>query len=272
MALNAYYPSRGFVSISITGRGCALNCKHCSRRYLEGMIPATTPEGLLEIARDLHARGMKGFLLSGGSGPDGTLPIRPFLPAVRKIKDETDLRVVAHVGFVDNEIAEDIAASGIDVVSVDVVGSDNTIRGILGLKRCVEDYISTLDALERVGMRVAPHIVAGLHFGRVVGEHRVIEMLRDRKIHRLVMLVLVPTAGTPMESVRPDLEGIADVITASGKIRAPRVLGCMRPRLAEIEEVAISSGYRGIVSPTARTRGKHRWVEHDTCCVLGDVE
>ncbi len=269
MALNAYYPSRGFASISITGGGCSLNCKHCSRRYLEGMLPATSPEDLLKVAENLSERGMKGFLLSGGCGPDGSVPIRQFLPAVRRVKDETDLKIVAHVGFVNGDTAEEIASSGVDVVSVDVVGSDDTIRDVLGLRRSVDDYTATLDALEAAGVRVSPHIVAGLHFGRVVGEFHALEMVRERKIHRLVMLVLVPTAGTPMEGVALDLRGISEVISAAGEVRAPRVLGCMRPRVPVLEEVAISSGYEGIVSPTARTRQRYRWVEHDTCCVVG---
>src|SRR3990170_9168199 len=54
-----------FVSISVTGAACALQCDHCRSRVLEGMLPANG-KGLFELARDLAGSGARGILVSGG--------------------------------------------------------------------------------------------------------------------------------------------------------------------------------------------------------------
>ena len=71
--LKAYYPGKDFPSVSLTGTYCSLNCKHCSRHYLEGMIPAVNEEALYKTAKKIYEYGGKGFLLSGGSDLNGKL-------------------------------------------------------------------------------------------------------------------------------------------------------------------------------------------------------
>jgi uncharacterized radical SAM superfamily protein len=68
-----------FVSVSVTGAACALQCDHCQSRVLEGMIP-TNGQGLFHLARDLAGRGARGILVSGGCDRRGRVPLLQHVP------------------------------------------------------------------------------------------------------------------------------------------------------------------------------------------------
>ena len=54
-----YYCSspNAFPSISVTGSSCALRCKHCGGIVLNTMYPATTPERLITLCKELKEKG-----------------------------------------------------------------------------------------------------------------------------------------------------------------------------------------------------------------------
>lgn len=60
------------------------------------MIPASNPEKLLKICKDLKANHALGVLLSGGSRKDGTVPLDEFAHTISLIKKETGLLISAH--------------------------------------------------------------------------------------------------------------------------------------------------------------------------------
>ena len=64
-----------FPSISITGSACSLKCKHCGGKVLNTMIPAHTPEELINVCVSLKEKGALGCLISGGCLPDGSIHI-----------------------------------------------------------------------------------------------------------------------------------------------------------------------------------------------------
>ena len=53
------YCMKKFPQISITGKLCALNCKHCKAHYLKSMITATTPEKFVKICKELDKKAKK---------------------------------------------------------------------------------------------------------------------------------------------------------------------------------------------------------------------
>ncbi|PIU58625.1 radical SAM protein, partial [Candidatus Bathyarchaeota archaeon CG07_land_8_20_14_0_80_47_9] len=93
-----YYCSSAmdFPTISVTGKGCGLKCKHCGGRVLETMYPAETPEKLFELCAQLKRNGALGCLISGGCLPDGTVPLAGFVEAIGKVKRELGLTVFVH--------------------------------------------------------------------------------------------------------------------------------------------------------------------------------
>ena len=166
--IDCYRPGEAFPAVSVTGTHCALGCKHCSGRYLEGMRPAISPDALLEFAEELEGRGARGFLLSGGSDSDGRVPLGRFAPALRRIKDVTSLQVNAHVGLASKDELEELVRAGVDAFSVDLYGARSTIREVSGLDVGPEAFLRVVTDLMELGApTVAPHICIGVERGRI---------------------------------------------------------------------------------------------------------
>ncbi len=271
-----YYPGKAFPSISVTGEFCALKCKHCNGYYLKGMLPITTPEKLLEFAKDNEGK-IHGFLLSGGSTKEGKVPLKRFTKAVRWIVENTSLIVNIHTGIIDDEDIEYLEEMHPHHISFDVIGSTDTIKRVLGTNRTKEDYFHALDLLDDSSLNYSPHVIAGLDFGEIVGEYDAVNKIRElRRYSNLVLIVLIPTKGTDMENVKLDREEILNFFDYALSSIPPEkvVLGCMRPRdFHEIEELCVEKGCRGMVIPSLRTlkmmREKGEKIERkDMCCVF----
>lgn len=276
-----YTPSNifRFPGISVTGTVCRLQCKHCKGTLLKSMLCATTPEALFDVCLKVKEAGGAGVLVTGGSLEDGSVPIKRFIPMLKKIKDELKLRVVVHTGLVDEELAEGLAYAGIDAAMMDVVGSDETIRDVLRLNKTVTDYEASLDNLKKHHVPIVPHIVAGMHYGQILGEKKALEMVSKYKPEALVVVALMPLADTPMENVRPpDPIDITRVILFARFLmpKTPIMLGCARPRGAlrsAVDVLALQAGINGIAYPSeeaykfARRLGLNV-VVHDDCCSL----
>lgn len=189
------------------------------------------------------------------------------------------MKVIVHSGLVSPELAAALAASGVDGVMLDVVGADETMRDVYHLEMTVADVDRSLRLLSDQGLRTVPHIVLGLHYGRFLGEHRALEMALSYDISALVLVVLVPLAGTAMADVpAPRADEVTDFFAAA-RVAAPTTtvnLGCARPVGAVngyLDRAAIDLGLNGIAYPAdgaieyARSRGlTPRLFEH--CCSL----
>ncbi len=163
---------RDFPALSITGSYCALKCRHCYGRILERMIPAPTPERLVEVCRRLAEEGARGVLISGGSNPAGEVPFEPFAETLKEIK-RMGLKVYMHTGIVDEERARLLKECGVDMVLYDVVSSDRTAVEIMGLEGASR-FLEGLRALLEAGVEVAPHVVVGLG-----GEREAVDFIAD---------------------------------------------------------------------------------------------
>ncbi|MEM4245917.1 MAG: radical SAM protein [Candidatus Bathyarchaeia archaeon] len=244
-----------FPSISVTGEKCALQCRHCGGRLLKTMIPAETPPRLAEVGRMVKERGAVGCLISGGCPPDGSVPLRRFLPAIRAMKERLRLKIVLHTGLVSREDAYAIADARVDLVSMDVVGSDETAREIYRLKAGVRGFERSLEALNEVGVPVSPHVLIGLDRGRLKGEFDAIDMISRYRVSSLIYIVLTPFRGTEMERVEPPQPRDVAKVFCHGRLRLPSVfqsLGCMRPsrvHRVETDTLAVRAGINGIAYP-----------------------
>lgn len=273
---HAYYPGKSFPSVSVTGTACSLHCKHCNAHYLEGMHPALTPEDLINFAENLKKSGGEGFLLSGGSDRRGVVPLMRYAQAIRRIKEETDLLINAHIGFADRDEIEALVSAGVDVFSVDIVGDSSSVKRIYGLQKTTEDYILLLNNLEDAGAAVVPHITAGLDFGRIRGEYNALEMVSGYRFKALVLLSLIPTRGTAMENLPPlpEEDFLSLLKHAIEHFNGDVLAGCMRPRHQRKWEIeAVKSGISGIVIPSAPTlsfvKESGMGLEvHNHCCAL----
>lgn len=223
--------------------------------------------------------GGSGLLVSGGSLLDGHVPLEGFIDAIKRVKRDLDLKVVVHTGVVDRWLVEGLASANVDCVMIDVVGSDDTIREVLHLNRSVEDYARSLELLEEHGIPSAPHVVVGLHKGRLKGEGNVLKIISERNVAVIVVVVLMPLEGTPMEKYPPpSVKDVLRVILATrlANPTTPLLLGCARPRgryKAALDVLAVRAGVNGVAYPSvegyrAAVKRKLSVRFHDECCSL----
>lgn len=270
---------RRFLPVSVTGSACALLCDHCQAKVLDGMMSVRAGQDLFSLAARLREQGSEGLLVSGGSTRQGGVPLRAHLGQIGRIREELGMKVVVHSGLVSPELAAGLAASGVDGVMLDVIGADETLRDVCHLDVTVADVDRSLQLLSERGLRIIPHIVLGLHYGRFLGEHRALEMVTRYPVSTLVLVVLVPLVGTPMALVAPPPADQVAEFFATARLAAPSTtinLGCARPLGAlkrELDQAAIDLGLNGIAFPAegtieyARSRGlTPRLFEY--CCSL----
>jgi len=270
---------RRFLSVSVTGSACALSCDHCQAKVLDGMVSVQAGQDLFSLAARFREQGSEGLLVSGGSTRTGAVPLLAHLHHIRRIREDLGMKVIVHCGLVSPELAAGLAACGADGVMLDVVGADETLRDVYHLSLTVADVDRSLRLLSDRGLRIIPHIVLGLQYGRFLGEHRALEMLTGYPVSTLILVVLVPLAGTPMAHVPPPRADEVTGFFATARLAAPATtinLGCARPLGAvkrELDQAAIDLGLNGIAYPAdgaieyARSRGlRPRLFEY--CCSL----
>ena len=187
--------SRRFLPISVTGDACALQCDHCQANVLKGMISAQAGKDLYEIAQRLWSQGTDGLLVSGGSKRDGGVPLDKHMEAIARIKRELPMKVVVHTGVVYPDVAEGLADAGVDAVMLDIIGADETIKEVYHLDLTTREFDRSLALLAEQGLRIIPHIVLGMHYGRFIGEHNALEMISKYPVSTLILVVLMPLTG-----------------------------------------------------------------------------
>ncbi|MBI4193789.1 MAG: radical SAM protein [Betaproteobacteria bacterium] len=243
-------------AVSITGGECKLACDHCQARILEPMIPARTPEELWRVATAQIAGGAQGMLLSGGSNHRNEVEYDAFYPTIRRIKDEfPGFRIAMHTALVDERIARRMERSGIDVAMMDVIGAQDTVTQVYHLKRRVADFERSLQALAATSMKVVPHIVVGLHYGRMLGEWNALDIVARHRPAALVLVVVMPfyaSAARPFVTPEPRAVGRFFLDARAAVPDMPLLLGCARPAGAvktQIDAYAVLAGVNGIAHP-----------------------
>jgi uncharacterized radical SAM superfamily protein len=241
------------------------------------MRPTVNAESLIDLAKELDANGAEGLLVSGGCDRNGKIPLGPFLPALKRIKSETSLKINLHTGLVEADEAAQIAATGVDCISFDLVQDPDVISKVLHLSCGAKAYSSTLEAFFSSGVRrVVPHLLVGMSGDEDRFEIAAIETAARYPIAGLVVIALMPTKGTPMQNVAPPSQGhLLEVLErAIDALDVPIMLGCMRPRGNwKMETKAIELGVRRIAMASPRTEEwaiaqGYRIVKRPSCCVF----
>ncbi len=269
-----------FPAFSITAGACGLNCDHCQKKILEPMIPATNPAMLDRKVRHLiETQQLNGFLLSGGSNKRNEIPYGRYLSVVEQLKrDYPDLKIAIHSALLDECRAKAMESAGVDTVMMDVIGARETIRDVYKLDRSVDDFEMTLAALCSTSMEVTPHIVIGLHYGRILGEANALDIVSRHDVTALVLVVIMPFYAKPGTFVTPDTTEVGRIfLTARERLPDKQVLlGCARPpgmHKRVTDAYAIMAGLDGIAFPAdgavsvAHTIGRPFEQAHSCCSI-----
>ncbi len=248
--------SCSFMGVSITGGECDLQCDHCKAEILKPMTPTRTPGMLWEAAQGFRARGAGGILISGGSDLNGVVPLLPFMKTMKRIKTELGMKINVHVGIPTEEIIEGLADVGIDSAMMDIIGSEETLEKVYHLKKVtIADFERALGRLCEAGVQTSPHIVIGLHWGKIMGEFEALRITSQFKIASLVLVALMPAERTPMVDVIPPSPVEMSHVFGRARLLFPKtniLLGCERP-LGEhkifTDIMALKAGVNGIAYP-----------------------
>lgn len=253
----SYYCSspQHFPTISVTGKGCTLKCKHCGGKVLETMYPATTPEKMFKLCKELKEKGALGCLISGGCLPGGSVPLNKFVDTIKKVKSELGLTIFVHTGIINFSMAQKLKDAKVDAALIDVIGSNETIKEIYNLDVNVKGYENSLKALNKAKIAFVPHVIVGLHYGKLKGELRALKIVSKYNPSALVIIAFMPIHGTAMAKIEPSKPSdIARVLTIARLMfpKTPLVLGCMRPKGAhriETDVLAVKTGVNAIAFP-----------------------
>jgi hypothetical protein len=247
---------------------------------LKHMLPALTPEELRQRASRIAQKGGRGILISGGSDTDGSVPLIPFARTMKEIKAEWGLKILVHTGMVHPAAADALAEAGIDCALLDIIGDDQTIRRVCGLQASVSDFERSLRLLIERAIPTAPHVIMGLHFGRLKGEERALVLIRAYPIKALVMVGLRPLRRTAMAGISPpEPEAMGRLLFLARRMfpRVPVVLGCERPlgrHRKILDSLALEAGLDGIAFPTeeavrkAESRGLTIRYQAECCALI----
>jgi len=269
-----------FPAFSVTAGGCALDCDHCQAKILEPMLPATNPAMLEEKVRAMvDAQDLQGFLLSGGSTRRNEIRYERYWPVVERLKrDFPHLKIAVHSALLDAPRARAMEAAGVDTVMMDVIGAQETIREVYHLDRPVADFEATLAALCATRMEVVPHIVIGLHYGRLLGEANALDIVSRHPVHSLVLVVIMPFYARPGTFATPSTSDVGEIfLEARNRVPERQVLlGCARPpgmHRRVTDAYAVMAGLDGIAFPAdgavavAHAVGRPAEQEHACCSV-----
>jgi uncharacterized radical SAM superfamily protein len=243
-------------AVSITGGDCKLQCDHCKAKILDPMMPARTPEDLWRVVNGIIEEGAQGMLLTGGSNHQNQVEYDAYYSTIRRIKDEfPGFKIALHTALVDDDIALSMEQSGIDAAMMDVIGAQDTITQVYHLRRSVDDFEATLESLVATKMKVVPHIVIGLHYGRLLGEWNALEMIQRHLPDAVVLVVVMPfyaPESRPFET--PDSHAVGRFFMDARKAlpQTPLLLGCARPAgvaKSQIDSYAVMAGLNGIAHP-----------------------
>ena len=269
-----------FPSFSITAGACGLNCDHCRAEILKPMLAATSPAMLDQKVRQLVAtQNLQGFLLSGGSNRRNEIPYERYYPVVEALKrDFPAMKIAIHTALTDERGARAMESAGVDTAMMDVIGADETIRDVYHLDRPVEDFEATLAALCSTSMEVSPHIVIGLHYGRMLGETNALDIVSRHPVAALVLVVVMPFYAKPGLYSVPDAGDVGRVFGEARLRLADRqvLLGCARPpglHKRIVDAYAVMAGLDGIAFPAdgavavADVIGRPHHQEHACCSI-----
>lgn len=252
----AAHDATEFIPISLTGTACALNCDHCQAILLKGMADLARFNGsLFDLCATLAEGGARGVLISGGSDRQGRVPLLKHISDLIRVRRELGLIIRVHPGLPDEETSAALAHVDVDGVMVDIIGYRDTIRDVYHLDATPEDYEAVLARLERHGLPTVPHIILGLHYGRMLGEWRALEIIARHPPKLLVLVILMPLAETRMAFTQPPpLDEVAGFFEMARQAlpTTPIMLGCARPMgpiKERIDRLAIDAGFNGIAYP-----------------------
>ncbi len=239
--INFIYPEKTS-SLSLTASECELNCPYCNKHYLQHM----------KTIQNIDISELKSILISGGVDSDGKLPFDEHSDFYLKLKNQ-NIKINLHSGIIKNPERLQKIKKYIDCISFDFIYDKKTIKNLYNGFYNQQDFLDSLHIIMESGIRVVPHIVCGIDYGKIKGEFDSIDYLNSKKISEIALLVVISNSKTEFCDVNPpEINEVRKIIDYSVKKIEKVVLGCMRPGgryRFNLDREALLAGVKGIVMP-----------------------
>lgn len=188
---------------------CSEDCKFCaqSSRYHTGLkdtYPLLGTEELLEEAKYNADRGVLRYSIVTSGRCLSDREVERLCDSIRKIKEETDIRICVSPGLLQEEQFRKLKEAGADRVHCNLESSERYFLQVCTTHN-YEEKTTAIQAAKRVGLSVCSGGILGL--GESV-EDRIDMVLTARKlgVRSIPVNVLNPIPGTPYEK-NPVLSG-----------------------------------------------------------------
>ena len=188
---------------------CSEDCKFCaqSSRYHTGLkdtYPLLGTEELLEEAKYNADRGVLRYSIVTSGRCLSDREVERLCDSIRKIKEETDIRICVSPGLLQEEQFRKLKEAGADRVHCNLESSERYFLQVC-TTHTYEEKTAAIQAAKRAGLSVCSGGILGL--GESV-EDRIDMVLTARKlgVRSIPVNVLNPIPGTPYEK-NPVLSG-----------------------------------------------------------------
>ena len=188
---------------------CSEDCKFCaqSSRYHTGLkdtYPLLGTEELLKEAKYNADRGVLRYSIVTSGRCLSDREVERLCDSIRKIKEETDIRICVSPGLLQEEQFRKLKEAGADRVHCNLESSERYFLQVC-TTHTYEEKTAAIQAAKRVGLSVCSGGILGL--GESV-EDRIDMVLTARKlgVRSIPVNVLNPIPGTPYEK-NPVLSG-----------------------------------------------------------------
>ena len=110
--------------------------------------------------------------------------------------------------------------------------------------------------MQKAGLNIVPHVIVGLHDGKLKGELTALKTISTIKPSAVVIISFMPIRGTAMATIKPPQPAEICKVIATARLmfpQTPLVLGCVRPKgrhRAETDVLALKAGIDGIAFPS----------------------
>lgn len=188
---------------------CSEDCKFCaqSSRYHTGLkdtYPLLGTEELLKEAKYNADRGVLRYSIVTSGRCLSDREVEQLCDSIRKIKEETDIRICVSLGLLQEEQFRKLKEAGADRVHCNLESSERYFPQVC-TTHTYEEKIAAIQVAERASLSVCSGGILGL--GESV-EDRIDMVLTARKlgVRSIPVNVLNPIPGTPYEK-NPVLSG-----------------------------------------------------------------
>ena len=220
----AFIPGENFLSLSVSGTYCELNCPYCRGKYLRGMTDVSSPERLRRVLEFYYSKGARGYLISGGFNKEGYLLLKKdHLRVIKEFKKDKEVVFSIHLGLAPKELVNEVWSSGIDYVDFELPPSDKYVKYMKNLPRKgVNDYLNLLQELLDYSKEFAvPHLVIDSVMSRPEDELLVMKAVSELKPSLFISLIEIRES-------RNNFSRVHKALKIARRFFKETSLGCMR--------------------------------------------